>query len=53
MSMMVLYFDSSIGLYLIVIIETTVITLMDWYHSVAPSLFPNPTNATPYVYFLK
>ncbi|KAI5120437.1 hypothetical protein M0805_009899 [Coniferiporia weirii] len=27
--------------------ESTIITLLDWYHTVAPTLFPNPTNATP------
>ncbi|PAV19621.1 laccase [Pyrrhoderma noxium] len=27
--------------------EETIIQLSDWYHNVAPALFPNPTNATP------
>ncbi|THH03127.1 hypothetical protein EW145_g6505 [Phellinidium pouzarii] len=27
--------------------ESTIITLMDWYHTVSNTLFPNPTNATP------
>ncbi|EJD00074.1 laccase [Fomitiporia mediterranea MF3/22] len=27
--------------------ESTIIMLADWYNTVAPTLFPNPTNATP------
>lgn len=30
--------------------ETTVIVLADWYHTVAPSLFPNPGDVDPLVY---
>ena len=32
--------------------ETTVITLADWYHEVAPSVFPNQGNVDPYVKIL-
>ena len=37
-----------IDLYTETALETTVITLADWYHNVAPSLFPNPGDVDPW-----
>ena len=32
---------------LTLLLETTVITLADWYHTVAPTLFPNTGDVDP------
>lgn len=44
---------SALDTNLLYVLESTIITLFDWYHNVAPSLFPNPTNATPLVIMWK